>query len=911
MSGVLGVRQLLLWGSACLWLPILARGALVISRDYAAVQETSGAARSLQKRSTNDGTVEVYSVKVDCTVTSRFAHTVITSKALNKANFSKEIFFEMDLPKTAFITNFSMEIDGQEYVGEVKEKEKAKKQYEKAVSSGQTAGLVKVSGRKMEKFSVSVNIAAKRNVTFILTYEELLQRKLGQYEILTRVKPKQPVQEFQIVVNIYEPQGISYVDAHATFLTNELLPLVEKTVTDKKAHISFLPTMDQQRKCPGCDGTLIDGDFIIKYDVNRAESLGDIQIVNGYFVHFFAPPDLPRVPKNVVFVIDRSGSMSGQKMLQTRSAMLTILQDLHEDDYFNLIQFDSYIESWKKSLTKATKENVTEAMVYARQLQARGATNINDAMLRGIEMLVKDRQENKLPKGSIDMIILLTDGMPNTGELNLQKIQENVRSAIGGNMTLFCLGFGSDVDYSFLDVMSQQNKGLARRIFEASDAALQLQGFYEEVSSPLLAKVDLRYPDNEVDFLTTNHFSQLFNGSEIVVAGRLMDNSLDNFMVEVFAQGFEEDFRVQGQASAVEWDVIYPKDEYIFGDFTERLWAYLTIQQLLEKSKIGTPEEKTNATAKALEMSLKYNFVTPLTSMVVTKPKTEDGKDNTLIADKLTEVGNLLFLYAGLRAFSAPPVYSAPSPTYFVDGDPHFIIELPDRADALCFNINDKPGTIFNLVRDPTSGILVNGQIIGDKKISPDGKINTYFWRFGIIHQKLGVRLEVSTKDISVFQDGRWVKLLWSDSASLKGTNVDLYLTKDRSLTVTLRDSVRFVILLHKVWAKHPYHRDYLGFYTLDSHLLSPSVHGLLGQFYSGIEYEVTDLRPGKVPEKPDATMYVKGQELNVTRGWQRDFRNDVKNGENVPCWFIHNNGTGLIDGDVSDYVVSGLFKRV
>lgn len=58
---------------------------------------------------------------------------------------------------------------------------------------------------------------------------------------------------------------------------------------------------------------------------------------------------------------------------------------------------------------------------------------------------------------------------------------------------------------------------------------------------------------------------------------------------------------------------------------------------------------------------------------------------------------------------------------------------------------------------------------------------------------------------------------------------MDLLVSKDRSLTVTLRDSVQFVILLHKVWEKHPYHQDYLGFYTLDSHLLSPSAHGLLG----------------------------------------------------------------------------------
>uniref|UniRef100_A0A3Q1ISU1 VIT domain-containing protein n=1 Tax=Anabas testudineus TaxID=64144 RepID=A0A3Q1ISU1_ANATE len=141
--------------------------------------------------------VEVQSIKVLCTVTSRFAHTVMTSKALNKAKSSQEIFFEVELPKTAFITNFTMEIDGQVHNGEVKEKENAKQEYDQAVSTGQTAGLVKASGRKMETFSVSVSIAAKSSVTFILIYEELLQRKQGQYELLTRVKPKQHVLRFE------------------------------------------------------------------------------------------------------------------------------------------------------------------------------------------------------------------------------------------------------------------------------------------------------------------------------------------------------------------------------------------------------------------------------------------------------------------------------------------------------------------------------------------------------------------------------------------------------------------------------------------------------------------------------------------------------------------------------------------
>ncbi|XP_062401903.1 inter-alpha-trypsin inhibitor heavy chain H3-like [Sardina pilchardus] len=908
---------LMLWICVGSW--VSTHGALVISRDTK-VQDNPDRARHITKRSVSDVEIEVQSMKVDCKVASRFSHTIMTTVAKNNGNSSKEIFFEVDLPKTAFITNFSMEIDGETYVGEVKEKETAKKQYEKAVSSGQTAGLVKASGRKMEKFSVSVNIAAYSNVTFTLTYEELLKRRLGKYEIMIRVKPNQLVQHFEIVADIYEPQGIAFLDAYGTFITNELLPLVEKTVTDNKAHVSFSPTLEQQRKCPDCDGTLIDGDFFIKYDVNRPEGFGDIQIVNGYFVHYFAPADLPRVPKNVMFVIDISGSMSGQKMEQTRKALLTILNELHEDDYFGLVLFDDNIEPWRPSLTKATEGNVTAAKEFVKTIEDRGTTNINDAVLKAVEMLIRDTQQNLLPENSVSMVILLTDGQPTAGETDTVVIQENVQAAIDNNVTLFCLGFGYDLDYGFLDSMAKQNDGLARRIYEASDAAVQLQGFYEEVASPLLSDVHFRYPEDVVNSLTNSRFKQLFNGSEIVVAGQLIENDVDNFLIEVSAHGVDE-YVIQGQATAQEWDIMFPDQEYIFGEFTERLWAYLTIEQLLDKKDKGSPEERANATAEALDLSLKYSFVTPLTSMVVTKPENEENPDDVLIADKLTEdqrVGaqppaGMLYHHQPQHAFLR--VASAPRGDYdfedasfpLVDGDPHFIIELPEKNDALCFNINDEPGTVLNLVRDPELGIVVNGETIGDKKSDSGSKVNTYFGRFGIVHEKLGVRLTVSTKEISVAQDSRMVKLQWSHSASVKGANIDLHITKDRSLTVTLKDSVKFVIILHKVWHKHPYHQDYLGFYTIDSHLLSPRVHGLLGQFYHGVPFEVSDTYPGKDPEKPDASMFIKGNKLTVTRGWQRDFRRDVKNGEKVPCWFVHNNGTGLIDGSPEDYVVSSL----
>ncbi|KAJ8361118.1 hypothetical protein SKAU_G00176430 [Synaphobranchus kaupii] len=886
---MLGVRIVLL----CVCISTVTHGALVISRD-----------------ALSQGKVEVRSVKVNSRVASRFAHTIMTSIAINRANTSKEVFFAVELPKTAFITKFSMEIDGKLYMGEVKEKKKAKNEYQAAVSRGETAGLVKASGRKMEKFSVSVNIAAQSEVTFTLTHEEMLKRIGGKYELMTRVKPQQLIQNFEIVVDIFEHQGIAFLDAYGTFISNELLPLVEKTVTDTKAHISFSPTLEQQRVCPDCDGTLIDGDFIIKYDVKREKGIGDIQIVNGYFVHFFAPGDLPHVPKNVVFVIDVSGSMYGTKMQQTREALLTILDDLSEDDHFGLILFDHDIIKMKPSLSKATKENVQDAKVYVRDIEARGSTDINGGVIEAVKMLQEDKARERLPARSVSIVILLTDGRPNIGQIWPDKIQENVRNAINNSMTLFCLGFGFDLDYSFLDVMAKENNGLARRIYEDSDASLQLHGFYSEVASTLLSEVKMHYPEKVVDSLTDHHFKQLFNGSEIVVAGRLSDNDLSNFLVEVSAQGSEEEVSYKGQANTLDWNVMFPNEKYIFGDFTERLWAYLTIQQLLSKKESGTEDEKAITATRALEMSLQYSFVTPLTSMVATKPQSDEGPADTLIADKLTEGERQSPTSSAHQRWNTPPTHNRYHVTS-VDGDPHFIINVPEQNDSLCFNINDAPGTIFNLVRDPLPGIVVNGQTIGDKKVDPGSKINTYFGRLGIVHQKLGLQMEVTTQSITVLQGGTQTSLSWSKTASLKCPSADLQVTKDRSLTVTLKDSVKFVIVLHKVWEKHPYHRDYLGFYTLDSHLLSPKVHGLLGQFYNGVHFEVGELHNGDVSDKPDATMIVKGSELSVTRGWQRDFLWDVKNGERVPCWFIHNNGTGLIDGRASDYIVSGIFKTI
>ncbi|KAJ8394781.1 hypothetical protein AAFF_G00041360 [Aldrovandia affinis] len=574
-----------------------------------------GSSSTGQTKPTSD--LDIYYFHVKSEVSSRYAVTVITSRVVNRADGPREVDFHVELPKHAFISKFIMTIDGKVYNGEVKKKEEAQEQYSRAVSRGQSAGLVSAVGRTLEEFKTSVTVAAQSKVSFELTYEELLNRRLGKYELLIKAKPTQVVKDFQVSVRIFERQGIRFLETQGGLASNDLASAVTTNLTDKEALVRFSPSLEQQQ-CPDCGGEGLSGELLVVYDVNRPKSQGDLQVVNGYFVHYFAPSNLSRIPKNVVFVIDHSGSMSGKKMEQTREAMLKILDDLHEEDHFGLIVFDHAVTAWKDRLVPANGDNLASARTSVMSISSRGMTNINGAVLEGVQMLARF-EESDPQKGSASIVILLTDGDPTSGVTSLPRIQANVREAIRKRYTLYCLGFGADVNHNFLGKMALENGGLARRIYEDSDAALQLKGFYEEVATPLLLDVKMNYLGGSN--ITQTSFGQYYDGSEIVVAGQILDNGLDTLIAEVKAKTKDQEVAFHEEVRESEGDASMTLDLYIFETYVQRLWAYLTVRQLLERQVLLTEEQQKPVREQVLALSLKYSFVTPLTSMVVTKPE--------------------------------------------------------------------------------------------------------------------------------------------------------------------------------------------------------------------------------------------------------------------------------------------------
>lgn len=253
-------------------------------------------------------------------------------------------------------------------------------------------------------------------------------------------------------------------------------------------------------------------------------------------------------------------------------------------------------------------------------------TDINAALLAAASVFNRSsttggvaNREQRIP-----LIIFLTDGEPTSGVTAGSRILANAQQALRGTISLFGLAFGDDADYGLLRRLSLENRGVARRIYEDADATLQLKGFYDEIASPLLYDVELAYLDGVAQDLTRNLFPNYFQGSELVVAGRVKSGASE-LRVRTTGHGQEGPLNLENDISANATEAApfgCPGEAGQIGRFVQRLWAYFTIQDLLQaRFRANDTVARRLLTEKATNLSLKYNFVTPITSLIVVRPE--------------------------------------------------------------------------------------------------------------------------------------------------------------------------------------------------------------------------------------------------------------------------------------------------
>ncbi|XP_075064693.1 inter-alpha-trypsin inhibitor heavy chain H5 [Mixophyes fleayi] len=864
---------------------------------------------------------------VKSTIISRYAFTAVSCTMVNRAAEAKEVVFQMQIPAAAFVSNFTMIIGGRTYYSEVT--------WRKKNEDNNIQDRDKIIGDRgengMETFNATATIPGRNKAVFLLMYEELLQRRLGMYEHAISVRPQQLVGLLLVEITILETSGITFLEVlplqnnrQKSKNTDAISPPPSTVVnqTENFARIQFKPNVFQQAKITQ-NGIL--GDFVIRYDVRRELSVGDIQVLNGYFVHYFAPTDLPPLPKNVVFVIDTSASMVGTKIKQTKEALFTILRDLRPDDHFNIIGFSNKIKVWQsKELVKVTPNNIRDAKKFIYGLSPSGGTNINGGIQLAANLLNDYLANNDRHERSVSLVIFLTDGRPTVGEVQSSHILSNTKNAIREKFCLFSIGFGNDVDFHLLEKLSLENCGMMRRISEDEDAALQLKGFYDEIGTPLLSDIRIEYPPDSVEYVTQNLFYNYFNGSEIVVAGKLVNQSNDVLHVEITASNsnkyvvLEADVKIDGvgQDEITGFEII--KDNKEYRNHIERLWGHLTFKELLTAwHKSDSDIEKEEIMGKASKLALKYNFVTPFTLLEVKQyefqadlPKEESNSIYT------QGIGQKLLNLPGKKAPQGPPSmqisnHKPPISKTSADGDPHFVVDFPLSKLTVCFNIDGQPGDILRLVSDhKQSGVTVNGQLIG-APAPPNGhkKQRTYFSRITIIISK-PKRSYIEITPAKVILDSKDRLILTCDkSATVKSDDLMVVVAAKSNVTVTIQGTISFVILVHHYKNPAPYQRNHLGFYISNSKGLSSNSHGLLGQFlYNEVKVSKVPFSTNNQASNQTSNsiniLKVRNRSVPVIRK-QRRLYNGL---HQVDCWFAKNNAHKLIDGLYQDYLVSHPF---
>lgn len=319
--------------------------------------------------------------------------------------------------------------------------------------------------------------------------------------------------------------------------------------------------------------------------------------------------------------------------------MLAILSQLRESDSFNMVLFNSETVKWKRSASKATSDNIQAGKVFVdKRVNAGGGTNINDALLLALKLLRETaNQPNSQFAGNFPMVLFLTDGDPTSGVTNTATIRANVRDANALQASIFALGFGFNLNLDFLTALSVENGGTSRRIYPGKDAKSQLEGFFDEISTPLLLRVTFQYPKDIVDVsqVTASTFSQYYDGSELVVSGKLKEGASSRLMTVNIRGNAAGSTPVTYPLSRTLHNLTVPSDKVLIEDFTERLWAYMKIKELLVKLLITEDsQERARLKSEALQMSLEYNFVTPLTSFIVVQSDSYSGNDESEVTIK-------------------------------------------------------------------------------------------------------------------------------------------------------------------------------------------------------------------------------------------------------------------------------------
>ncbi len=445
---------------------------------------------------------------VDVEIRDQVATTHIDQVFINEADREVEATYVFPLPAGSIVQDFVVEADGKKMQAKLLKDDEAQEIYEEIVRKRRDPALLQYAGDNTYRVRI-FPIPPKGERRIEVTYTELLTLDSGvvqyTYPMSTEQFSLEPIKETVFVAKISSRDPIASI----------YCPSHNADVDKKDAHHATLSYEENDTR-PDRDVQLY---YTVSQDAVGAHLMAFKEADEDGFFMFLAAPTVEReqdaVPKNVVFVIDKSGSMSGEKIAQARDALTFCVNSLGPEDEFEIVTFSDTVRSFGDALAKATPERIKAAREFIKGLDANGSTDLDAAMDLALE---------RRRTGRANYVVMLTDGLPTSGETDLTAILKNVegwRKEMAEAATrVFIFGVGYDVDTHFLDKMSLQNGGIATYVRPSESIEAKVSSFYAKISRPMLTELNLEFGEIKTHDFFPRELPDLFHGSQIVLLGR-------------------------------------------------------------------------------------------------------------------------------------------------------------------------------------------------------------------------------------------------------------------------------------------------------------------------------------------------------------------------------------------------------
>lgn len=541
--------------------------------------------------------IRVTSLKVNASIIDGIATTRLHQVFHNQTGQIAEGTWILPLPTGATADGFTMTVNGKEMPAEVLAAGKARSIYEEIVRRQRDPGLLEYMGTGCLRARI-FPIPANGEIEVKVRYRQVLPETAGlhhwTYPLRAAGAGGQGPEKLSLDLSIHS----------RTPLKSVYSPLAGADISKRGDHDARV-SLELDR------GQLPERDLSVFYGVTEVEfglhlltyrKSGD----PGYFMMLLAPKQDWPEPENTVkvlsFVLDTSGSMQGKKIEQARAALRFFVQSLGSRDLFNVIPFSTEARPFFPSPVPTAPENLERALAKIGEIEARGGTNIEDAMRVALSPAIPSEPASTT---YIPITVFLTDGRPTVGMTDVNQLLASVKQANSNHSRVFVFGVGDDVNSRLLDKIAADHRGDRDYVREHESIEVKTSALFTKLSHPVMTGVEIACDDVEGFDLFPRRTPELFKGSRLLTVGRYRSDGHHSILLKGIVNGKEREYVFEGA---------FP-GEATEHDFLPVLWAERKVGFLLDQIRLNG--QKQELVEEVRKLGVEFGIVTPFTSHLI------------------------------------------------------------------------------------------------------------------------------------------------------------------------------------------------------------------------------------------------------------------------------------------------------